>query len=191
MKNKIYVVLLIISAFFLQNCVSFEKNLTNNFPLNKNNLLKINGRYEILNLNADSISKLYWINNNFLTTIDRKLLKDTLKIDASKIYNFELSIINEKSLKIKYIENEKIIRERIIKTRLNKDGYIYLKNKNIGFKLIPYIFGGIDIKKTRISKSENGNLILDVANHTSGAALLVVFLDGKTRKYRNEYKKLK
>lgn len=190
MKNKIYVVLLIISAFFLQNCVSFEKNLTNNFPLNKNNLLKINGRYEILNLNADSISKPYWINNNFLTAIDRKLLKDTLKIDASKIYNFELSIINEKSLKIKYIENEKIIRERIIKTRLNKDGYLYLKNKNIGFKLIPYIFGGIDIKKTRISKSENGNLILDVANHTSGAALLVVFLDGKTWKYRNEYKKL-
>jgi hypothetical protein len=48
----------------------------------------------------------------------------------------------------------------------------------------------LDVKKTRFTKSKNGNLIFDVSNHRSGAALLVVFLDGKTWKYRQEYKKV-
>lgn len=93
-------------------------------------------------------------------------------------------------MKLIYIENETILRERLIKTKLKKDGFLYLKNKNIQPLLIPYIAGAIDINKIRFGLDTNNNLILDVANHTSGAFLFIAFLDGRTNKYRLIYKRI-
>ena len=56
--------------------------------------------------------------------------------------------------------------------------------------LVPIIAGAIDIKKTRITKSENGNLIFDVANFRYGAALVFIG-DTRTWKYRQEYEPIK
>ena len=107
-----------------------------------------------------------------------------------KTYSFDLKVLNPKKLKVSYLENGEIFRERILKTKLKKDGYLYLKNKNVGFLLVPYIAGAIDIKRTRLTKSENGNIVFDVVNHRSGAFLIVVFLDGRTWKYRQEYQQI-
>ncbi|MGL5234662.1 MAG: hypothetical protein ACRC8Z_07905 [Empedobacter falsenii] len=93
-------------------------------------------------------------------------------------------------MKLIYIENETILRERLIKTKLTKDGFLYLKNKNFQPLLIPYIAGAIDINKIRFGLDTNNNLILDVANHTSGAILLIAFLDGRTNKYRLTYERI-
>lgn len=193
MKRTIY---LLTAFLILQSCASFDKDLKNPNLLNKNNISDLNGLYQITEIDYDSTyynknNRQIWMYNNFLKEIDRKLLKDSLNIDSLKSYQFGIKILNKKKVEIKYIENNNIIRIREIKTKLKNDGYLYLKNKNLGFILIPYIAGAIDIKRTRFTKSENGNLIFDVSNHTSGAILLFGFLDGTTRKYRLEYKKIK
>ncbi len=173
----------------LSSC-SFQRELKNPSPLSANTLTVLNGTYTIKSTNADSVSKKYWMYNNFLTEIDRKILSDTLKIDSLKSYSFSLTILSNKLCKISYLENNMIIRERLLKTKLKRDGYLYLKNKNVAFIFVPYLAGALDIKKTRLTKSLNGDLIFDVVSHRSGAFLVVMFLDGRTWNYRNEYNKI-
>jgi len=191
-KNTFYPILILVILF--QSCASFDKELINPKPLNKENLTELNGRYEIVRQGFDSISKEYkhqiWIYNNFVKEIDRKLIKDTLKIDSLKTYAFDLKVLSTKEIKIDYLEDGKVFKERILKTKLKKDGYLYLKNKNLQLMLVPVILGGIDLKKTRFTKSENGNLVFDVANFRYAAALIFIG-DTKTWKYRQEYERIK
>lgn len=55
---------------------------------------------------------------------------------------------------------------------------------------LPYIAGGIDIKKTRFTLASDGNLLFDVMQHRSGAFLIIV-ADGRTWRYRNEYPRVR
>jgi hypothetical protein len=191
MRNLIY---FLIAFSLLQSCASFDKDLTNPPPLNEKNLSDLNGVYEIKQIDYDTVFKKFdqqmWTGNNFLKEIDRKLIKDTLHLDSLKSYKFGLKVLNKRNIKISYIENDTVFRERILKAKLKKDGYLYLKNKNIGFLLVPYIAGGIDIKRTRLSKSKNRNLVFDYSHHRSGAFLIIAFLDGRTWKNRLEYKRI-
>lgn len=180
--------LLLLLMLLIAGC-AFDRNVTNPLSLTKDKLTSINGVYEIRNNNADSVTRKYWIYNNFLTEIDRKQLSETLRLDSNKIYKFQLRVLNENRIKINYIEDDQIIRERVLKIKLKQDGYLYLKNKNTVFILIPYIAGALDIKKTRITCDENGNLIFDVVNHRSGAIGVIGFLDGRTWKYRHQYQR--
>jgi len=97
--------------------------------------------------------------------------------------------LSSKRIKIEYIENGKVFRERILKTKLKRDGYLYLRNKNTQFMSIPFLAGAIDIKKARLTKSDNRSLIFDVANFRNGSALIII---GDTRiwKYRQEYERI-
>jgi len=189
MKSKLSIILLII---LLASCSTFDKNLKNSYPLNSNNLTNLNGKFSIINQNNDSIIKRHNLlfSNNLISELDRKLLKDTIKIDNINNYKVELTVINKKKIKLSYIKNDKITRERILRAKLKKDGYLYLKNNNVKPLLIPHIAGAIDIKKSRLSVDENNNLIFDAVHYRSGAVLLIVFLDWRTWKYRNEYQKI-
>lgn len=162
--------------------------------MTKSNLSDLNGVYSIVQVGYDSINKKYnrstWVYQNFLKEIDRNLLKDTLQLDSLKYYDFELKVLNESELKIKYLENDQVFRERTLKTKLKKDGYLYLKNKNIGFVLVPYIAGAIDVKKGRLGLTDNGTLLFDYAHHRSGALMIIAFLDGRTWKGRLAYELL-
>ena len=193
LRNKTIYHLILILVITFQSCALFDKELINPNPLNKQNLYELDGRYDTFNIQVDSIEQDYKrpisINNSFLKEIDRKLIKDTLKLDNLKNYAFDIKIISTKKIKIEYFENGKVFKERVFKTKLKKDGYLYLKNKNVQFLLVPYIAGALDVKRTRFTKSIKGNLIFDVSNHRSGAAFLVVFLDSKTWKYRQEYER--
>ncbi|MEE1945364.1 hypothetical protein VRU48_09605 [Pedobacter sp. KR3-3] len=176
-------------AIVLCSACSFQKNLTNPNPLTSGNLTTLNGKYDIVSLENVSSPKPHRLGENFLQEIDRKLLKDTLAFDSTKKYGFELQVLTGKRLKINYLEDGKVARERILKTKLKSDGYLYLKNKNVGFVIVPYVFGALDVKKTRLTKTATGDLVFDVTNHVSGAIMLIGFLDGRTWKYRNVYPK--
>ncbi|TCC86613.1 hypothetical protein EZ428_23165 [Pedobacter frigiditerrae] len=164
--------------------------MENPSPLTKSNVVSLNGKYSINASNEEEKTRKYWMYNNFLQELDRKLLADTFKIDSAKTYAVRLEVLANDKLKIDYIENGETIRERILNAKLKKDGYLYLKNKNVGLVLVPYVAGAIDIKKTRLSKTEDGELIFDVANHRSGAFMIIAFLDGRTWKYRKIYPKV-
>jgi len=198
MRVKTIFYLIIILGILSQNCASFDKKVINPNPLNKEKLSELNGRYGIVHNKFDSIlnhrkegyNKQIWNYNNFITEIDRKLIRDTLNLDTLKTYAFDLKILSPKRIKIDYIENGKIIKKRILKTKLKRDGYLYLRNKNTQFMLVPFLAGAIDIKRTRLTKSDAENLIFDVANYRYGAALIIIG-DTRTWKYRQEYKRMK
>ena len=98
--------------------------------------------------------------------------------------------MSPKKIKIEYLENGKIFKERLVKANLKRDGYLYLRNKNTQFMWIPLIAGTIDVKKTRLTRRENGTLIFDVANFRYFAALVFIG-DTRTWKYRQEYEQVK
>lgn len=188
MKNLLLAFIIFI---IFQSCVSFESTF-NPYKLDKNNLNQLDGIYEIkhasYNSKYDGANSSYTpYSKNFFREIDRNLLRDTIKIDSSKNYKFGLYVLSDKLIKIDYIQDDSVFRSRTLKTKLKKDGYLYLKNKNIGIRLIPYIFGGIDIKKSRITLSKEKNLVFDYSQHVSGAFLFLIFLDGNTSKRRREY----
>lgn len=192
-KSTFY--LMIILMFILQSCVSYDNTMTNPRILSNENLNELNGRYGIVavKIDGDSFSRINdnWTEDNFFTENNRGYLKRNMQLDSLKSYSFELKILSSKSLQISYIEDDKILCERIIKTKLKKDGYLYLRNKNVLPILIPFILGGMDVKRTRISKFENGDVVLDVANHQSfGFILLSSYYDSMTYKYRLQYKKI-
>ena len=161
--------------------------------MTKNNLSELNGKYEIMFLEFDSISNTYKskesIHRNFITETNLKSEKKAIELDRLKKYHFELKAISSKKIRITYLENGKILQEKVVKTELKKDGYLYLKKKKLKFIGVPYLFGRFDLTKTRLSLDKNKNLILDISNLSSGAALFVVFLNSKTHKYREKIKR--
>lgn len=69
-------------------------------------------------------------------------------------------------------------------------GIYYLKNQNVKPLLIPFIFGAIDEKRLYLYKNQKGNLSINVYESRAGAALLIAFLDGKSRSYFAEFEKI-
>ena len=159
--------------------------------MTEKNITELNGKYKIINIEADSIKKKDWAYNNFYRTLDSKLSLQPTKLDTLKTYQFELKVLNKNRIQINYLENDKTFRERIIRGKLKKDGYFYLKNKNIRFWGIPYLAGAIHINKIRLSKTDSRNLIFDLTHHQSGAFFLFVFPGAANWKYRNTYERIK
>lgn len=182
LKTYQYTKLLYIFTLFIftSSCASFSKDRIVDFHLTESNFAEFNGVFSnevLLNIfdEDQDIDK-----ESFLKEIDRKLIKDTLVFDKEWDYKFKLQVINSRQTEIQYIENDKIIRRRIIKSEIGKDGFLYLKNKNTKFIMLPHVFGAIDVKKVRLSINGGKDLVLEVVQHRSGAMLLIVF-----RSYNN------
>jgi hypothetical protein len=77
----------------------------------------------------------------------------------------------------------------MFKFKLTNDGFLLIKNRNFRVLGLPYIIGGIDIKKRRLSL-ENGNLVIDEVYHSSGGTL-IIFSDSKTWTSRNKYTRVR
>lgn len=193
-RNNLYQIP-IIFTIVLQSCVTFKEGLKNSNPINEDFIKSINGTYQVWDLDKNNWKLLkptdVWIYNDFFHEIDRKLLKDTLPDDKTITRKFQLEVINKNKLRINYIKDDQVIRTRIIKTKLENDGYLYLKNKNVGFVLVPFLVGAIDVKKTRIGLNEDGNLIFDVANYRGGALFFIIFLSWQNTAYRKTYQRIK
>ncbi len=194
-KNGLFLTILnlLLFLFVMQSCASFKKNVTNTNPLTKQNINQLNGIYDIIDMHTDSVYKVLnkqsWMHDNFLTEIDRRLIKDTLQIDSLKHYKFELKVINSKKIKIHYYENNIVIRERILSAKLKEDGYLYVKNKNFGLVGVPPILGYLDLKRTRMTLDSNGNILFDIAQRDIAAIVLVFFFKINTYQNRKIYQR--
>ena len=196
-KNKRVVwgfrLLFLLVAFgAFSSCAPFNKNVKNPTRLNKTNFSQLNGRYAISSIREDSmhsIGRRWRYNLNFFKELDRKLFKDTLKLDRKSQYAFKLIMKNSKVLQVDYIRNDSIFWQRTLKAKITKDGYVKLKNKNFQIMLLPYIVGFIEVKRIRLTVDADRNLIFDVGEHRSGGVLIVMF-DGKNYKYRKTYKRI-
>lgn len=197
-KNKrvvwIFRLLFLVTSFgTLSSCATFSKTVENPTRLHRDNFELVNGTCSISSTQSDSIEKAtgykHWYHHNFLEEIDRKLIKDTLVIDTTSTYAVRLQMKNPKVLKIDYIVNDKVFRERSLKAKITKDGYVKLKNKNTQLLLIPYVFGALDLKRARLTVDEEQNLIFDVGGDLSGG-ILIVMIGGNSYHYRKTYNRI-
>lgn len=185
------VILLFISIASLVSCATFDKNVTNPHKITIQNVRDLEGVYTVVPASKNgvvldtSMSVLHY--ENFLTQIDRKLLKDTLRFDPKANYSFKLTIASPKMLTVDYLKNDVVYRSRNIKTRITKDGYLLLRNKNTGVVCVPFVLGAFDFTRTRLTLDKASNLVFDVSTTRTGAALLVVFADYNNRKFRLTY----
>jgi hypothetical protein len=181
---------IIFFVFLCQSCATFKSDYSKIPALEKSNLNLINGRYEISSIeNTNEFRSFEY--HNFIRELDRSIWKDTLNIDSTKTNHLELKLINNRNLEVTHLENDNVIKKRLIKVKYKKNGFLYLKNKNVKFKMIPYILGGLDVTRTRIKITKNKDLVLDVSNFQGGAAFLFMFLDWGTDRYRKTYKRVK
>jgi len=172
--------------------VSFKEGLKNPNPVSEVFVKSLNGTYRVWDLEREHWKSMeLWKYDDFFHEIDRKLLKDTLPWDTTITRKFKLEIINKNKLQVSYIKNDTVNRTRVIKANLKKDGYLYLKNKNVGFVLVPFIVGAIDVKQTRMGLNESGDLIFDVAKYRGGALFFFIFLDWQNSAYRKTYQRVK
>ncbi len=161
----------------MASCASYDKSVENPSFLNKTNYKKLNGTYQA-NTKKDSFrfstGDWYVYDYNFLHEIDRKLWKDTLGLDTVSEYSFRLEARSQKSLRVLYLKNDSVFRERNLKTRLTNKGYIQLKNKNLKIIGLPGIAGGYDQKRIRLTVNDNNDLVIDNAEG-SYAAMMILY----------------
>lgn len=158
--KNIFYTLILISVFY--SCSSSKMIDKKEF--------KIDGIY-----NANPISnKIQNFNHyNFISLLNRKLLKDTLKEKPIFNYKFKIEILDKKHLKISVLnEVNKVVKTNRYKFKVKED-YLILKNKNVKPILIPYLAGALDITKLKINSDENKNLNVIINNHRSGGVFLI------------------
>jgi len=152
--------------------------------ISESEILKINGIY---NANTIGNNEPNFSHYNFVSLINRKLIKDTLTDKPIAEYKFKLEILDKKHLEISIInDSNNIINKKKYKYR-RKEEFIILKNKNTQAILIPYLAGALDVTKLKIKCDEDRNLNIVVYQHRSGGVFMIPMgwsNTEKTEKYR-------
>jgi hypothetical protein len=191
MRLLLQILTLLVFTFSVQSCATFQKSTVNQQKLTENHLKRINGLYKIraesdsFTVNSDVI-----YHNAFEKFYRGKgrSSKDTTHIVDLDNYSFEIRLLGNKQIEITYLKDKVSFRKYTLKYKLKDDGYVYLKNKNFKMIGIPYLIGGIDIKKLRLTSIDN-YLLIEEVYHSSGATLLI-FGDSKTWNYINRYERI-
>lgn len=179
---------LLFFALLIQSCATFPKSSSNQQRLTENNLTGINRQYKV---KPERDSLIDNTPNNYHNAFEMfyrgtgRGSKDTMVIDNLDNYTFEIRLIEKKQIEVIYLKDKISFRKFKLKYELKADGYVYLKNKNLKVSGVPYLFGGIDIKKLRLSFIDN-NLIVEEMRHSSGA-ILFIFGDSKTWHNTDKY----
>ena len=169
------------------SCGTFKNKPENLVKINNQNANSLNGTYSIFAFDKLKTEYPYFdnANNKFYRKYGRGQ-RDTISFDTINGGKFKIKIINDNKLRIDFIKKNEIIKSQLIKYKFKKDGFLYLKNRNTIIGGIPYIFGGVDVKKVRIALNQNSDLILNDIFCSSGA-LFLVFGDVKVWEESNIY----
>ena len=187
MKNYYFLFL----SFIIISCGVFRDKQENYQRIDSNNIVKLNGTYSIFaskNLNTE---------NSYFSNANEKFYRkygrgktDTIKFDIISEANFKILIKNKNEIKLEFFKNNEIIKTQTLKYKFKEDGFLYVKNKNTLIWGIPFLFGGVDVKKVRIALTKNNNLLINNVYDSSGAYLLI-FGDAKVWENTNEYQRVK
>ena len=177
-------------SILFQSCGVFKDSQENYQRIDITNVNKLNGTFSVFANNKLKTEYPYFDNANekFYRKYGRGE-KDTISFDTISGGKFKVNIINNEKIEINFIRNEKIIKSQILKYKFKNDGFLYIKNRNTIIAGIPYIFGGVDVKKIRIALNQNNELIINDIFDSSGA-LLLIFGDAKVWEVTNSYKRI-
>ncbi|MBF4484531.1 MULTISPECIES: hypothetical protein [unclassified Flavobacterium] len=200
MKKISRLLLLLLLAVLLINCASFSNtDFKNDYTkINESELNSFNGKYSFFpikkfdkkNANSDfDLSKNVINSYNYTTNEILKFDDRDSILNGQNTYHIQLNILNDTELSIELFKNNISIKKQQIKGELKKDGMFYLDNKYMKCNGIPYLFGGCNNNKRRITLSKNNNLIINEALDNTGA-LLFLFWAGQSYNGVYEFKRL-
>ena len=174
--KSIYFILLI---SVLASCASLksDKNVNGQINLTKENLTLLNGNYSRKPLNQSENWKgdLFW---SFYT-------KGISGVDSLCVA--KITVIDEKNLKVTLIENDKVLKSKILKGKL-KNGYFEM-NRRVFF--IPAVFLNVfRTTKFRIGILDNKNLTTDFKEIAFGTGFFIIPFFNKDKEFDFEYKKV-
>ncbi|MDO5969630.1 hypothetical protein Q4Q35_07410 [Flavivirga aquimarina] len=183
MKNTY---LIFLSLLFF-SCGVFKNNPENHVKINNANVNNLNGTYSIFAFDKLKTEYPYFdnANNKFYRKYGRGQ-SDTISFDTISGGKFKIKIIDDRKLQIDFIKKNNIVKSQTIRYKFKNDGFLYVKNRNTIIRGIPYVFGGVDVKKVRIALNQNNDLILNDIFDNSGA-LLLIFGDAKVWEETNIY----
>ena len=194
------VIIYFVGLSFIFGCGSFPKRTVPAQYLNKNNINALNGKYTIKAIYSgptkDTTSAWNFSDSDlgiyptFFDELNNGLLVKSIKTDPSKIYTFSLKILSTKKLEFNYFEDDSIIKQNTIKYRFKDDGYVYLKHKNFKIIGIPYVFGGFNTKRNRITLNKDTNLLFETSEFKSGGLFLLMINPYSKMKYEKIYQRI-
>ena len=196
---KKYIFLSTLIFFTLFSCATFSKKVSfdNQIILQKENISKINGLYEIKSLK--SIWKFQNLKPEIVEndSINRFPLYITLKTNKEyrngltqnfENYKVKIEVQDKKNVLISLLDEEKIIDNIKVNYKIKKNGYLYLKNNNFKTKWIPGLCGNFELDRIRIGINEENNLIINHSHYIYGAILFIIG-DTKKTSFGSEYKR--
>ncbi|MES2388720.1 MAG: hypothetical protein V4543_12030 [Bacteroidota bacterium] len=173
-------------------CAPFEPYKQDSHAVTYYNKAELAGKYHVFAIKDSGMSDRNIEFENAFEKFYRHYGRGTqyeYNFESRNQYSFQLDIIDSANIKVSYLKNDSTFRNIIVKYEIKPDGYLYINNRNFLMAGIPYIFGGIDIKKLRLTRDSGRNLIIEEVYHSSGA-LLLIFGDSKTWNTRHRYVKI-
>ena len=163
-------ILIFLLGLSINSCVSFPKELSkeNKKQIDKD-LLNFNGTYDV------NIDDENYLATNILKGILYRGEKNIPRSNPNNEYLFKIKIINPTSINFTLLESDTILKSKTIAIKKIKHNSIYLKNKNVLRHNIPFILGGLDTNKDRLSLDKKGNLVIENANESIGAFLFFLW----------------
>lgn len=200
MKKTSQLLLLLLVSVSLINCASFSnKDFKNDYSkISQGEINSLNGKYSFFpirkfdkkNTNSDfDLSKNIVNSYNYSTNEILKFDDHDSILNGQTPYYIQFNILSNTELSIELFKNNYSIKKQQIKGELKIDGMFYLDNKYLKCTGIPYLFGGCNNNKRRITLSKNNNLIINEAVDNTGA-LLFLFWAGPSYNSVYEFKRL-
>ena len=194
MKN----LFVIIVPFLLMSCASFNKNhsFKNEVKLNENSISLLNGSYTVnpsIELNKGRSGKIYFTDKgdlnrtnlyNFFNNSSR-----SLNDFQDSTYLVKLKVINKNEILIYQYNIDQKMDSILLKYKLKSNGYIYIKNKNFKINGVPYLFGGFELNRIRMTVSNENNLVINSAHYFYGS-FLILFGDARKTLNNGIYKRI-
>lgn len=154
---------ILISSSIFVSCANLRNYNESDFVAIKDSK-ELEGNYENIPFNIQY--RTYATFENVINWREKK--SDTIKYSS-----VNLKILNTNSIQFKFTNktgNEKIVRA---KYKINKNGFLSLKNRNFKLTGLPYIFGGYEINKVELGLTNSNQLILNGAKIDDGAILII------------------
>lgn len=191
MKKTNLIILVIISIVSLASCASFNNKISKkeSIKLTKETIHNINGTYEFQPFKSFGASgkRVYDIDTD-TESIDFYILGTRLTFGPKSSYTVDVRVISKNEISFTFKNKDTLVFETTIKMKLRSNGLVYLKNKHVKVKGIPFVFGGITSNKMRIGLSKEGNLLLNYA-YDSFASILIM-AGGNSYNRSHHYKKI-
>ncbi len=174
------------ACLFFQGCISLS-------TVEESNIQKfgdpggLNGHYFMKATEMQFNGFLFVKYHDFSQFIIRDVRNKGIQADSTDLFSFKINALNDRELKISFYKKDRLIKSVVIAGQMKKDGYFYVKNRNIIAHNIPLILGAYDYLHIRIGIDTEKNLIVDGVKDSYGAFLLILFASHESAQFKYKF----